>query len=129
MRIYEVNQKIGFWAGFGFIDLDKGNVWPREYRWKCGCIGVSGDGENVKLLPCPKHVELCQVPEGWDVDAMRQAALSRMDTRGRFRGVVPHVSEMRDVDRLALVKIFDEHQGKKNVGPKNAGGDSGSSQG
>ena len=129
MKVHEVNRKLGFWVSFGFIDLDKGNVWPREYRWKCGCIGVSGDGEQVKLLPCPDHVDLCEVPEGWDVESMRRAALSRMDARGRFRRPGNYGGELREADRHALVQIFEQNQGNRYGRSKVKGGDSGSPQG
>lgn len=54
--IRRMNETRGFWATYGFLHTVYGQLWPREYRWKCGCKGVSNDGVWISPESCPSHM-------------------------------------------------------------------------
>lgn len=63
MLLQDINKQIGFWKTFVFIALTRGEIWPREYKWKCGCSGISYDGVEVDMVYCDDHMG-CDVQDG-----------------------------------------------------------------
>jgi len=113
VKLISVDEKIGFWSTCGFIDLDKGNVWPREYRWKCGCIGVSPDGDIVRMAPCDGHLESFDLPDWVDAEQIRRAALQR-ETIGEKRELhIPAGDGMRAYDRRVFLEVFNRRTNER----------------
>lgn len=117
----EANASLGFWASCGFIDLDKGNVWPREYRWKCGCIGISPDGDGVRMVPCDKHIDLFEVPDWVDVEFVRRSALERKMIGQASATFSPPGDGIRPQDRRVLLDVFDDRRRKRHERSRNKG--------
>jgi hypothetical protein len=120
MKMSLANERLGFWAECGFIDLDKGNMWPRQYMWRCGCMGVSFDGEVVLVAPCRKHPEFIDLlPDGmFDVDDLRSQLESRVRPFERFKDSGRRGADgITTGDRAALIDIFDK--GKTHGRAKN----------
>lgn len=91
-RLSDVNAILGFWDGC-YADATLGTRWPpkgspREYRWICGCEGVSFDGVTVQMTPCFDHQDdLFPVQTDGVPEKTRQAMLGVLDrAAARKRG-------------------------------------------
>jgi len=120
VRLDRANEQLGFWVECGFIDFDRGNLWPRQYTWRCGCIGVSADGENVIIAPCDRHPEMMDsLPDGsLYVEEIRKQLASRVRPMSRFESS-RSPGGLLEQDRRALIHVFDK--GRRNARLQNKG--------